>query len=296
MNNLISLVQYLPKLKSSLAFSLSLMLVNSGQVVLANTRTIYAQDAQGVQSKTVELRVWKGYGVTINLIPTGEIIKQVWIGDPSRISFTSNGDLCPKDASQDCHGGATVLFLRQIQPINFPNMTSSRDGSTQITILTIGVDGQKQYQFKLIPASGQPAYTSLVIKPESERPAPLLLANRREVPQALPTPQQKLISINPESTKPEIAVTEAAISETITVTAKSSLVTGTVQRNNANAIVAGLVVAHRNGQIKSGSTTWKKVQDAIKLLRQGKSQQEAISRSGISAQIFDQLIEWGRKP
>lgn len=292
MNKLINFVKYLPKFQSSLPIYLSLMLINHGQVVLANTRTIYAQDAQGIQSKTVELRVWKGYGVTINFIPTGETIKQVWIGDPSRISFTSNGDLCPKDASQDCNGGATVLFLRQIQPINFPNMTSSRDGSTQITILTIGAEGQKQYQFKLIPASGQPAYTSLVIKPESERPAPLLLANRREVrTSAKPTRQPKIIAVQPESDAPKIAVTES-----VTPTVKRPLPSGTMQRNDANAIVAGLVVANRNGQIKFGSATWKKAQDAIRLLRQSKSRQEAISKSGISAKIFNQLIEWGRTP
>lgn len=285
-------MKYFLKFKRSLAFYLSLMLVNSGQVVLANTRTIYAQDAQGMQSKTVELRVWKGYGVTINFIPTGETIKQVWIGDPSRISFTSNGDLCPKDASQDCHGGATVLFLRQIQPINFPNMTSSRDGSTQITILTIGAEGQKQYQFKLIPASGQPAYTSLVIKPESERPAPLLLANRREVrPPIKPTRQPKITTVQPESNVPKIAVTES-----VTPTVKRAAANGTTHRDDANAIVAGLVIANRNGQIKSGSATWKKAQDTVRLLRQGKSQQEAISKSGISVQIFNQLIEWGRIP
>jgi hypothetical protein len=208
------------------------------------------------------------------------------------MSFTSNGNLCPKDANQDCNGGATVLFLRQIQPINFPNMTSSRDGSTQITILTIGVDGQKQYQFKLIPASGQPAYTSLVIKPESERPVPLLLANRREVrTSAKPTRQPKITTVQPESDAPKIAVTES-----VTPTVKRAVPSSTMQRNDANAIVAGLVIANRNGQIKSGSATWKKAQDTVRLLRQGKSQQEAISKSGISVQIFNQLIEWGRIP
>jgi hypothetical protein len=38
---------------------------------------------------------------------------------------------------------------------------------------------------------------------------------------------------------------------------------------------------HSNGQIQEGSITWKKAQDAIKLLRQGKSKEEAISRSGV---------------
>ncbi|UKP01219.1 hypothetical protein [Nostoc sp. UHCC 0870] len=199
------------------------------------------------------------------------------------------GIYAQKNSSQDCNGGATVLFLRQIQPIKFPHLTSSRDGGTQITILTSGAEGQKQYQFKLIPASGQPAYTSLVIKPESERPAPLLLANTREVrASGKPTGQPKIVTVQPESDVPKIAVTESG--------SKRANPTGIVQRNDANAIVAGLVIANRNDQIKVGSTTWKKVQDTVRLLRQGKSHQEAISKSGISVQIFNQLIEWGRIP
>ncbi|MBD2492126.1 hypothetical protein [Aulosira sp. FACHB-615] len=168
-------MKYLVKVGRYLPISLSIILINPGQVLAIPVRTIYSQDAQSIQSNGVELRIWKGYGVTINFIPTGEIIKQVWIGDPSRISFTSNGNLCPKETNQDCDGGATVLFLRQIQPINFPHLTSSQDGNTQITILTTGNDGQKQYQFKLIPATGQPQYTSLIIKPDSEKPLPVAI-------------------------------------------------------------------------------------------------------------------------
>jgi hypothetical protein len=76
----------------------------------------------------------------------------------------------------------------------------------------------------------------------------------------------------------------------------ASFPTGSIQRNDANAVVAGLAVANRNGQIKSGSTTWNKAQDAIRLLRQGKSREEAVSRSGISQAVFNQLIEWGKTP
>lgn len=77
------------------------LLVLSQSQVLASSgaRIVYSQDAQGVNSVGIELKVWQGYGVTINFIPTGEVIKQVWIGDPSRISFTSNGNLCQKNSN-----------------------------------------------------------------------------------------------------------------------------------------------------------------------------------------------------
>ncbi|MBD2441159.1 hypothetical protein [Nostoc sp. FACHB-110] len=129
-------------------------------------RTVYVED---IETATINLKIFAGYGLTINFMPSGETIKQVWLGDPTRYSFTSNGNLCAKSSSE-CEGSpATVIFLRQIKPIAFPNMTSSSDGSTQITILT----DLRQYQFKLIAASGQPQYTSLVVKPQSEKPLPV---------------------------------------------------------------------------------------------------------------------------
>jgi hypothetical protein len=211
---------------------------------------------------------------------TGEIIKQVWIGDPSRFAFTSNGNLCPKGGNEsDCAvGKGTVLFLRQIKPIKFPVLTSSKDGSTQITVLT----NQKQYQFKLTPATGEPSYTSLLIKPDSDKPEPLLVTNPPASPQ---TSQQKQIPSQESST----TLTPQPLA--VVYNNNSKLIPGTsIQRSDANALVYGLAIAGRNGQVKQGSTTWRKVQNAIKMLRQGKSKIEAISLSGIDTKVFYQLI------
>ncbi|BAY42173.1 hypothetical protein NIES2111_65690 (plasmid) [Nostoc sp. NIES-2111] len=146
-------------------------------VALPAARNVYSQEAQGSNSRGIDLKVWSGYGLTINFIPTGEIIKQVWLGDPSRFALTSNGSLCQRGASdENCGtGGATVLFLRQIKPINFPSLTSSQDGSTVITLITASAEGQKHYQFKLTPAKGKPEYTALIIRPDSDRPRTILV-------------------------------------------------------------------------------------------------------------------------
>ncbi|MBD2504057.1 hypothetical protein [Anabaena azotica] len=166
----------------SLAVLLATTLVIGSNVgislALPPARNVYSQDAQGSNSRGIDLKVWSGYGLTINFIPTGEIIKQVWLGDPSRFALTSNGNLCQRGASNDENcgtGGATVLFLRQIKPINFPALTASKDGSTVITVITVSAEGQKQYQFKLTPAGGSPDYTTLIIKPDSEKPTPVLV-------------------------------------------------------------------------------------------------------------------------
>jgi hypothetical protein len=266
-------------MKIVLGLAATLLLINSSQALAGSYRIIYSQD---VDVNSIELKVWKGYGLTINLMSTGEVIKQVWIGDPTRFAFTSNGNLCPKGGDDpDCAGGkATVLFLRQINPIKFPALASSKDGSTQITVLT----NQKQYQFKLTPATGEPSYTSLVIKPDSDKPEPLLVAN----PPASPQTRQ-------QTSPPESSTVFKSQPLAVVYNNNSKLTPGMIlQRNDANALVYGLAIAGRNGQVKPNSTTWKKVQDAIRLLRQGKSKEEAISLSGVDAKVFHQLIEWGR--
>ncbi|MBD2531907.1 hypothetical protein H6G97_20890 [Nostoc flagelliforme FACHB-838] len=268
---------------------ISLLIFSPTQALAIPARVVYSQDAQGINSSGIDLKVWSGYGLTINFIPTGEIIKQVWIGDPSRISFTSNGDLCQKNTSnQDCtNAGATVLFLRHIKPIDFPNITSSGDGSTQITILTSGTNGQKQYQFKLIPSTGKPTYTSLVIKPDSSRPNPVLLARERlpVTPIKKPSPPQQTVT----PTNHQNVTAASVVSSISTLPLNNS-----TQRSDANAIAYGLTIANRNGTIKLNSPTWKKAQDAIRLLRRGKSREEAASLSGVTLSVFNQLLDWGQ--
>ncbi|MBW4434325.1 MAG: hypothetical protein KME28_22070 [Pelatocladus maniniholoensis HA4357-MV3] len=154
-----------------------LLIIWSEQGNALSIREVYSQDAQGITGLDTVLKVHPGYGLTINFIATEEKIKQVWIGDPSHFAFTSNSCTQQLQGNQTCsHEGATILFIRQIKPIKFPNISSNEDGSTQLTIITNGDDGkEKQYQFQLIPALGKPAYTSLVIKPDSQKPLPLLL-------------------------------------------------------------------------------------------------------------------------
>ncbi|MBE9038235.1 hypothetical protein [aff. Roholtiella sp. LEGE 12411] len=233
------------------------------QALAMPARVIYSQD---IDSMGIELKVSKGYGLTLDFMATGETIKQVWIGDPSRFAFTSNGNLCSKGDDQNCEGGkATVLFIRQIKPIAFPNMTSSGDGSTQITILT----NQKQYQFKLIATGGQPSYTSLVIKPESEKPQPL--------PRNIPL--SPALNGTPQLT-------------TVSRTAKP--VGTSLQRNDANALAYGLLIAKHKGQIRQSSPKWNQIQTAIALLRQGKSRADSARISGTTISVIEQLIKWGQ--
>ncbi|WP_375491810.1 hypothetical protein [uncultured Nostoc sp.] len=256
-------------------------------LALPAARNVYSQDAQGSSSHGIDLKIWAGYGLTINFIPTGETIKQVWLGDPSRFALTSNGNLCQRGASdENCgSGGATILFLRQIKPISFPVLTSSQDGSTVITVITASADGQKQYQFQLIPARGKPEYTSLIIKPESDKPQPLLIAEKSTFNQNnlnnTNNTTNNTAPQNPDK-KPRLAVNTSSKTSTVS------------QRNDANAVAYGLAVAVGNGAIKPKSIVWRQTQDTIRLLRRGKSRTEAIRLSGIPQEMFNKLMQWGQ--
>lgn len=63
----------------------------------------------------------------------------------------------------------------------------------------------------------------------------------------------------------------------------------------ANDAAFGLIVADQKGHITYGTYNYRKVQTAIKLLRQGKDPQNAAKRSKISPSVLAQLIKWGDK-
>ncbi|MBA3920211.1 MAG: hypothetical protein H0X31_00310 [Nostocaceae cyanobacterium] len=232
-----------------------------------STREISTIQAQN----SVDLKVYAGYGLTISFQRTGEKVTQAWIGDPSRITISSNGSLCPKTSDRaDCKNvGATVIFLRQLKAINFPNLTKSNDGGTQLIILTLSGEGQKQYQFRVLPATGTPEYTSVVLSPPSPSPPPLQNTPISSVQLPIPT------SLNGKQ-QPVIPLRPGLLSKT--------------HRDNANALVAGLMVA----KIEPSSSLWLQAQKAIKLLRSGKSINKASAISGISINQLNQLIKMGQ--
>lgn len=110
---------------------LALCLLFPSSALALSARTIFAEQAQGTNGTIVTLEVSPGYGLNINLIPTGEVVKKAWIDDPSRIALSFDGNLCQwkSEQQQSCSNeGATVVHLRQIQPIQFQNLPRSRSG------------------------------------------------------------------------------------------------------------------------------------------------------------------------
>ncbi|MEO0537715.1 MAG: hypothetical protein AAF215_28115 [Cyanobacteria bacterium P01_A01_bin.123] len=130
-----------------------------------------AAEAQaGRQPMRVEL--YPGYGVNLNFRPTGETIHRVWLDDPSQVTLDFDDPGCA-DLGEPGSCAATVIHLRRINPLEFPELPAS--DSTLLTVLT----AQNLYEFRLtFPTSGTATYTTLEIQPEEAPPhsTPMTLA------------------------------------------------------------------------------------------------------------------------
>ena len=113
-----------PKIFSfSCISTLTWTIINCSNVQALPTLSIKKISTTEAQANVINLKVDTGYGLSINFQKTEETITQIWLSDPSRIVFSTNSS-CSKNesGSNSCNGAANVLFLRQIKPINFPNI------------------------------------------------------------------------------------------------------------------------------------------------------------------------------
>lgn len=337
---------------------LSSCLLSAGLVLLpdpaqANSpvQKILSSEAQGLNNTLRTIIVWAGAGANLNFIPTGEIIKKVWLDDPSQIVLDFDGPMCTSgDHGEDnCeNSAATVVHLRRIQEIKFPNLPQT--ASTLLSVITQTPGGERKlYQFRIAYGSGNPQYHTVAIYPDSQPPTGgtdgLLqaqlqnielglrvaksrnLLGRNQGNQRLELRVQNFLALLSAGATPQVAAQQTGVSLRLisklaslgttiaeasplpTVSSSISMPALSLRKdavsilpsndlrqriNDANDAAFGLVVARQTGQITPNSTTWKKVQGAIRQLRLGKSREEAARRSGIEETILDQLIEWGQ--
>lgn len=173
-------------------------------------RNIYENQAIGIEGAMLTLPVAPGYGMNINVIPTGAVIKKAWLDDPSRLTLSFDGNLCQVGQAaagdqllqgSDCanNSGATVVHIKQINPLSFPSVPTDSDGGTLLSlVLEGGANGKQLYQFRLIPVKGQPEFTTLTVRPESERPQPLIFSQPLKLPAPVPATGTTLNSTTPQ--------------------------------------------------------------------------------------------------
>jgi hypothetical protein len=157
--------------RSLLISSVVIITLFPSRITAAPTsRDIYSSDGQAINHPMISIPIHPGYGVNINFIPTGEIVKKLWIDDPSMIALSVDGELCQAAERACLHSGATVVHLRQIKAIEFPNLVHAPGGSTLLSIITEGATGRKLYQFQIFPASGKPKFTAINVRADALKP------------------------------------------------------------------------------------------------------------------------------
>ena len=260
----------------------------------------------------------------LNLSGLGDGVSKVWLSDPSKVVFSSQG---------------SVIYLKPIQPLTFPGNYHAADGSTLLTVVT---QSGKVLQFTLEITAGKPAYTALDVTPQNVTPYPSRYPTtdafrptrpnrsirRATLPKPKPTPTvtQSVTPTLPTSTPskewkplyPLVPMTPAVSSlpisnlqsktQTTPVTPVGSIVplafsqpvqpaiqpdasSSIAPTVLANTISMGLPLAIQQNEISPKSKTYGKVQSAIRLLtnQKVKTLSEAAKKSGIELAVLKRL-------
>ena len=104
-----------------------------------------------------DIAVWSGSGTNIDFSQTGEVIRRVWLDDPSRITADFDGELCDGDGC-----GAEIIHLRRIEGVHFTNLPETP--STLLTVVTRTPDRQTHlYQFRVTYGQGSQEYATVSV-------------------------------------------------------------------------------------------------------------------------------------
>jgi hypothetical protein len=130
-------------------------------------RTIKQTQASGQGATLQTINVWNGHGVAISFYEIGEIIKKVWLDDPSQILLDTDG--CLEGLDQNCpNPGAGLIHLRRINRVNIPGLPQT--STTLLTVITQSSTGErKAYSFRLATSNGTPKYSQVVINNDVAR-------------------------------------------------------------------------------------------------------------------------------
>jgi hypothetical protein len=116
--------------------------------------TISPDEGTGLTEAARTVEVWAGRATAIDFSRVNERIVQVFLADPSRFTYATD---TPLDK-----GEATTLFLRQILPLRFPNLTTTR--VTNLFVKTRTSDGSvRLYTFNIQPGESRARYNGVSV-------------------------------------------------------------------------------------------------------------------------------------
>jgi hypothetical protein len=98
-------------------FGISTICVATPSYAQAAILTVSTSQARGTNSRAIEVKVGNGRATAIDFSGVNERITQIFLADPSSFTYSTDTPLE--------NGQSTTVFLRRIQPLKFPNLTTS---------------------------------------------------------------------------------------------------------------------------------------------------------------------------
>lgn len=161
-----------------------------------------------LENRTIPVNVHPGYGVNLDFSQLERGISQAWLDDVSRLVISADGDLCGVTQECDREAKNSILHLKQINPISFPELPKSADGGTLLTVIAENSHTRNLFQFKVIPKSGVPqTCTTLRFKPNPP-PLPLPIIARDTPTRSTTKPIATENTSTPAPATPSTASTE----------------------------------------------------------------------------------------
>ncbi|MEB3215210.1 MAG: hypothetical protein VKN72_02980 [Nostocales cyanobacterium 94392] len=139
---------------SIIAFGISTIFLATPSHAQSAILPVNASEARGLNSKAINIEVWNGRATAVDFSGVNERITQIFLADPTHFTYATD---TPLDS-----GRATTVFLRKIQPLKFPNLTTTN--ITNLFVKTRTSDGKVHlYTFNLQKSNSSPAYSGLSI-------------------------------------------------------------------------------------------------------------------------------------
>ncbi|MFN6485975.1 MULTISPECIES: hypothetical protein [unclassified Nostoc] len=157
---------------ASLIFSVAMFLL-VGRAIANNAvlRSMFSCQAQGLGGAIPTINVSYQQGTNLSFIQAGEVIKKVWLNDPSQVTMDFDGPVCmqfgpkPNTTSGDCkNSAANVIQLRRIKKLDIPGLPNT--SNTLLTVVTEGQGRNKLYTFRVLYGVDNPEYHTLAIFPD----------------------------------------------------------------------------------------------------------------------------------
>jgi hypothetical protein len=143
------------------AFGLSTIILTTPSHAQPAILNVSSSQGTGLNSRAINVKVWTGRATAIDFSGVDERITQIFLADPSHFTYTTDTALES--------GQATTIFLRQIQPLKFPNLTTAT--ITNLFIKTKTSDGKTPlYTFNLQKSKGTPNYSGIAISNQNPNP------------------------------------------------------------------------------------------------------------------------------